>query len=557
MSRERLILAAIVLAAILLRLPALLHQGLWRDEANVYAEVVAPTFSEFMHRVTEVEWHPPLYFVVAYVWIKTAGATEFSLQFLPYVCSIVTVPFVYRLGRIAGSTSTGLVAAAFYALSPSPITLSTAYVYSMMGLVSMILACLVASARKAPFTPFTFAAITFAAICAVYTHYLALVYIPVLALWALTSPRGIRRGLMISSALVLGLLSFVFWLPVFLTQRHIGIPYAPPVSMSETVAFLISAVEFVPVRPPGFAIFFFFFFAGATVVLARNRRLDTDAVGLGGVFLVMFLAVTAIGLRALYYVVAFYGLLCIFLAAVIVSLARDVVAKIQPDRRHFAAGAIAVLAVISSIGDIAYAFGPNTNPLSGIRTFVAAQPLDSRTFYLIAPDYLTPTFAFYARDARIGYGAFAQDDRPEIYRLGGQVAAWNRPTAINDSLRMLARKAQRYEFLDFVVDDESTDHAAIPYGKVWQLLHQIELRYPLVSKKSYAGRSEAVTVYRFVLRHSVSGEHRATVTEPIVDRRTFGGVGNNTRCKADRRIVPARVSLVAAAAAQMQSGHSG
>ncbi|HZV77278.1 MAG TPA: hypothetical protein VFF63_05955, partial [Candidatus Babeliales bacterium] len=72
-----------------------MHEGLWRDEAYVYVDLIAPTFKEFFHRVVETEYHPPLYFLLVYVWVKLAGISEISLKTLPFICSILTVLAVY------------------------------------------------------------------------------------------------------------------------------------------------------------------------------------------------------------------------------------------------------------------------------------------------------------------------------------------------------------------------------------------------------------------------------------------------------------------------------
>ena len=73
-------LIAIVLLAIAVRLPQLLHAGLWRDEAYVWVDLSAPTFGEFWHRITTSESHPPLYFMLVYAWTKLFGSSEMALE---------------------------------------------------------------------------------------------------------------------------------------------------------------------------------------------------------------------------------------------------------------------------------------------------------------------------------------------------------------------------------------------------------------------------------------------------------------------------------------------
>jgi hypothetical protein len=500
-ARDRLILAAIVIVAVVLRLPSLLHDGFYRDEAYVYFDVTAPSFAQFMHRVTEVEWHPPLYFVLAYLYTKVVGASEFSLKFLPFIFSILTVPIVYWLGKIVGSVTVGLLAAAFYAVSPTAILYSTYYLYPLMGLLCVLLACLVASARHAPLTPLRFVEIACAAFLVVFTHYFALVYVPLLIVWALTSPRGIKRGVAVSGALVVGLATFVFWVPVFLHQRHVGLPYvAHPAALDRAAFFGVALLQFVPVRPLAITIAFALLIAAMLCMVARDRALNADAVALELIFLGALLFAAIEGLRVLHYIVPFYGLACVFFAWVTASALRDLASTLVSGSRRVAIAGLGIVAALLFVGDVVDVAAANENPASGMRSFAAAKPVDPSTYYLIAPDYLAASFAFYVRPPAITYGAFAQHDRPEIYRLENQVDVWNNPDAVADEMQRLAREARTYRNLDYVVDAHAKDMARIPFGKVWKLLAQLERTYPLVSTERFPGRLETISVYRFRLR---------------------------------------------------------
>jgi len=122
------------------------------------------------------------------------GASELSLKLLTFIFGILTVPAAYYLGEIVSSSAVGLLAAAFYAVSPTPIVYSTCYLNLLMGLLSVVLVCLVARARRTPFTPLRFIAIASTAVHVVHTHYFALIYVALLIVWTLTSPRGIKHG---------------------------------------------------------------------------------------------------------------------------------------------------------------------------------------------------------------------------------------------------------------------------------------------------------------------------------------------------------------------------
>jgi hypothetical protein len=129
-----------------------------------------------------------------------------------------------------------------------------------------------------------------------------------------------------------------------------------------------------------------------------------------------------------------------------------------------------------------------------------SQPLDPATLYVMIPDDITATFAFYARDAHVAYTAFGQTDHPEIYKFG-RGARLYATSAVRAAVIRLDRNARAYAYLDLIVDDEA-DSAKVSRGVLYrsparELLDSMKARYPLVARAHYPGRLEAVTVYRF------------------------------------------------------------
>ena len=257
------ILAAIIIAGALVRLPSLLHDGLWRDEAYVYVAVTAPSLGTLCSVLLH-EYHPPLYFVICYFWVRLVGVTELSLKALPIVFSVLTVPAVYWLGESAVSRSAGLLAAALYAMSPLAIVYSSGgYLYSLATLLFTILAHLVMSARREPSKPGRLGAIALVTALVVYTHYFALFFVPMLAFWAATSRKGARHAAILTSSIALGALTFLFWLPTFLIQRRAE-PFVAPLSAHSKALFAISTLlQFMPARPPALALLFLLGISGA------------------------------------------------------------------------------------------------------------------------------------------------------------------------------------------------------------------------------------------------------------------------------------------------------
>lgn len=507
--RVRVLLAGIVTAAILIRIPGLLHDGLWRDEAYVYVDAIAPTFREFLRRVVETEYHPPLYFLISYIWVRVAGTTELALKALPFLCSVVTVPAVYRLGRIAGSTAIGLLAAAMYAASPLAILDSGDYLYPLMGLLCTALAGFVVAARREPLRPAPTVAIAVLTTLTMYTHYAALFFVTVLAAWALTSPRGVRHGAAVAGALLAGVLPFLFWLPTFLRQPN---PYLlrspggalfgqPPNGVAKLGFFAWTIVRSMPLWPEKLAIVLCVLVAAAVLRVVTSRRINADATAMGLTYAIMLALVSSAGRLNVRYVVPFLGLFDVFLAWIAVAWFGRTALEHPESWRRWGAAVTAVLCIFVATEDVIFASHTAAMPKSGIRTFAMSQPLDPATLYVFAPDYITATFAFYARDAHVAYTAFPQTDRPEVYRYGSDAALLYAPDAVRNAVVRLSRMTRAYSYLDLIVDDAADRWSlsgAGPYpSPVRRLLDSVKGRYREVARTKYPGRSESVTVYRF------------------------------------------------------------
>lgn len=498
-------------AGILIRIPGLLHDGLWRDEAYVYVDAVAPTFREFLHRVIETEYHPPLYFLIVYVWVRVAGTSELSLKALPFLFSVLTIPAVYRLGSIAGSRTIGLVAAAMFAVSPLALLESGDYLYPLMGLLCTVLACLVMAGRREPPRPSLFIAIVLVSVLTTYTQYGALFYVPMLAAWALSAPRGVRRGAAIAAALALGMLPFLFWLPTMLGQPN---PYllktpwnpgsplyvGPPNALEKVGFFAWTIVRSLPLWPEKLAIVLGLFLAFALVTLVRSRKVNADAIAMGLMYAIALALIAGAGRLGVRYIAPFLGLFCVFLAWIVAAWFERITLEHPSRWTRWGAAATALLCVFVVSEDIIFAVHTARMPESGIRTFVRSQPLDPATLYVIVPDYMTATFAFYARHAPVTYTAFGQNHHPEIFRYGRDASIYS-PAAVRNAVIGLRQKARSYGYLDLIVDNDG-DVAKVWQGHLYRspargFLDSIRARYPLVAQTHYPGRLESVTVYRF------------------------------------------------------------
>lgn len=483
----------------------MLHDGLWRDEAYVYIDAVAPSFHEFLRRVVVTEYHPPLYFLISYVWLKVAGTSELALEAIPFVCSVLTIAVVYRLGKAAASPTVGLVAAAMYAVSPLAILEAGDYLYPLMALLCTILAGLVMQARRDDVSLPRFAAIALVTALAIYTHYAALFFVPMLAIWALTSPRGVRHGGAITAALILGSSTFIFWLPTYLRQPN---PYVlqpanallgRPDAAQKVAFFFWTIVRSMPLWPEVLAIVLCIALLAALIWIVTAREINADALAMGGFYFATLAIVAGAGRLNVRYVALFEGLFCVFLAWIVVA-SLQIERVRRPQSWQWQRAALVLLAAFILVEDTIFALHTARLPKSGIRTFVSTTTLDPSTLYAIAPDYMTATFVFYARDPRIPYTAWIQSDRPEIFDYGKSSERYS-PANVRAGIARLERRARAYRYLDLIVDDDA-DETKIAGGvpqrsPVRELLDAVKRRFPLTAQQHYGGRLESITIYRF------------------------------------------------------------
>lgn len=506
--RTALIVGGLTFLAAALRLPTLLHAGIWRDEANVYVELCAPTFGDFLHRVAAIDYHPPLYFVLEYLWSRLAGVGEFAFALLPFVISIATVPVVYLLGKAAGSRTAGLLAAGFFTVAPLAITYSTDYLYPLAVLANTVLALQVTVARKAAPTVKQFVLTAGASLLAVYAHYTALVFIPLTIGWALLSPRGLRHGARVALAVVAGALPFLLWLPVFLHQRHVGLPYDASPQPSQIVTFILSALALLAPVPPSPILIAAF--AGVLVlplVVVVRDSLRSDSLALGVVSLCAIVLVSAAGLSKVRYVLPFCTLLYVFVAWVFVAFALRLERDDPAGSRRWGIPLAGVLASLLFVANAAYVFADGRVPHSGIRTYVASVPVDERTLYVIAPDYMAPDFAYYTRGEDVAFLGFARLEHPEYYVLDGYARLWNDPLIVRRALSTIEGERKRYRYLVVILDAWTHDAHDIPFDKARQLVAELKNRYRVVSQINYAGRWEPVSVYRFDMSAQPQGNN--------------------------------------------------
>ena len=187
-ERWRWALLAVVLAGTAVRFATLDVQSLWLDEAVTH-DLVTRSLGGMLRAIPGSESTPPLYYVLAWGWVRLFGAGAVGLRSLSALFGSATIAMMAAIGyRVAGWRAS-LAAAALVAASPLLIWYSQeARAYALLVLLSAVtLWCLLREDWRGW---------AIAAALALATHYFAVFIVVPEAVWMLwrhgRSSRGVR-----------------------------------------------------------------------------------------------------------------------------------------------------------------------------------------------------------------------------------------------------------------------------------------------------------------------------------------------------------------------------
>jgi hypothetical protein len=129
----RLAPLVILLLACALRFYNIGTQSLWNDEGNSLrlAERVVPD----LIAAARLDIHPPGYYIALKGWIAALGETEFALRAFSALAGVLTVAFVYALGKSLFAPGAGVVAALLVAINSFNVYYSQeARMYALLAL---------------------------------------------------------------------------------------------------------------------------------------------------------------------------------------------------------------------------------------------------------------------------------------------------------------------------------------------------------------------------------------------------------------------------------------
>jgi 4-amino-4-deoxy-L-arabinose transferase-like glycosyltransferase len=519
--RDALLLALIVAAAAALRLPLVLHEGIWRDEASTYYDGATSTLQAALAMVARIEQAPPAYFLLERAWMHVAGAGEVALKLPSLLFGIALIVALYALGRAAASRGAGLFAAAFACIAQPAIDLSAqARPYALAGLLAALALTAFALALRAP-RPRT-ALVWFAALgtLLVYTHYMGCALLVLLAcatVYVLWRRAALGRLPGFAAAFAAIALLYAPWLPTMIVHFQTGAPFKP----KTTAATFVDAVNngfgnLLPLASRhgqlGIA-----FAVGAVVwivlLCARRRRgAPPGAVTALGICAVGGAVLAALlSLQEPRYVFPFAPAAYAWLGALAAAFCARVLRAAPWQRAAAAVVTVALLALFAGSERAARALPSPV--LSGIRALAPralVEAANPHTLLLLVPDYLGPTFGYYVgRFVAQPLHGFARWDDPQIFATRRYGAIWADPAALSGAeAKIGAAMTQPGARLFLVRDTILIDRGAMRYTRANALLDWIRARYVRVASGEYPGSEEDVASEEFVPRAAAASRSR-------------------------------------------------
>ena len=110
-----LILPGLILAGLALRLAV--PRGIWLDEA-ISIHQARLSLHDLFRNLYYGDRQPPLYHLSLWLTIRAFGHSEFAVRLPSLIAGTLVIPVLYELGRELYDRRTGLLAAAFAAVSP-------------------------------------------------------------------------------------------------------------------------------------------------------------------------------------------------------------------------------------------------------------------------------------------------------------------------------------------------------------------------------------------------------------------------------------------------------
>lgn len=137
LTRNELILLAILSLGLFLRIYDLASESLWFDEG--YSIRVAHLNLPQIVEDCSQDAHPPLYYIILHYWINLFGDSEFSTRFLSVIFGFFAIFMIYKVGSLIFDKEVGILSSLILGLSVFHIHYSQEVrMYSLVSLLTLL-----------------------------------------------------------------------------------------------------------------------------------------------------------------------------------------------------------------------------------------------------------------------------------------------------------------------------------------------------------------------------------------------------------------------------------
>lgn len=208
--------------AIFLRIINIISEQLWVDEAGSIYYAKAP-FNKFWTIIIN-DIHPPLYYIILKGWIFLFGYSVFSCRLLSAIFSILTLPFLFLIGKDVKNEKLGLIIIFLYSISPLSIFYANEVrSYSLIHLLFTILLLFSIRCIKSPRIPKNYIFLGIFGTLLIYTHYIGILYLIGLYLGIIIfnlCDRTINKNVFFSIIIVIA--CYIPWIPFAINDAFGG-----------------------------------------------------------------------------------------------------------------------------------------------------------------------------------------------------------------------------------------------------------------------------------------------------------------------------------------------
>lgn len=517
------ILSSLMLIGLLLRLPSL-RLGVWRDEGSTYLNALPTDLHEVINTVIYSELNPPGFYLIMHQWMQWFGAEDVIFKIPALIFGVLLIPTTYELGSLISSRTVGLIAAAVTAFAPDAIYYSQeARPYTLAALLSCLVVILYCKAidNKQPIWYLVGFAICATMLLYVqYTGLLLLASLAIVTLYLWWRGMANIKLMRFAIAFIIIFLLYTPWLPTFFTHLHTGLPWLtkkswlmrpkilvdnfrytlPVVNRHKTTLEIIVSLALIVQASQ-------FFSRSQKFINQSKSELKTHKFTFALLLNLTVLLAASMLASLSYtrrYMFPFAPLAWVVYSSSVINLLQCIDTQWNGRFSRLGKQIVVVLLVITiAVPNVKYAIALGNISKSGIRSLAAdvQKNLPEKSIYLINPDYLSPTFAYYFPQNPVKIYGVGRWNRPEIFSPQGYAEVWQKPTLISDIEQNLKKEIQNGYIQLFLVQERGVINnlGKMNYSRANEVLPRLKQSYSLLEQTDYRGVNESVTLYKFAL----------------------------------------------------------